>query len=150
MSQPDSNHNPVTPGFRNDRSDAFAGASTGQLVSQISEQLSVLVRDELRLAQLELQQKAKKAGLGAGLFGGAGTLVFYGVGALIAAAILGLAAALPAWLAALIVGVVVLAVAGLLTMGGAKEVRSSTPPIPTEAVTGVKTDVETVKEGLHR
>ncbi len=71
--------------------------------------MSQLVRDELRLAQLEVSGKAKKAGLGVGMFGVAGLLALYGVGALIATAILALAVAMDAWLAALIVAVVLLA-----------------------------------------
>ncbi len=47
----------------------------GDLVRQLSEQLSVLVRDEIRLAQLELTRKGKKAGIGAGLLGGSGLVV---------------------------------------------------------------------------
>jgi membrane protein len=125
-------------------------ASTGELVSELSQLISRLIRDELRLGQLELQQKGKKAGVGVGLFGGAGLLALFGVGALVAAAILGLATVVAPWLAAVIVGAVILLFAGILALTGKKEVSAATPPIPEEAVSGVKSDVETVKEGLHR
>ena len=125
-------------------------ASTGELIARVSDQISSLVRDELRLAQAELSAKGKKAGLGVGLFGGAGVLAWFGVGALVAAAILGLSHAVTGWLAALIVAVVLFAVAGVLALTGKKEVSVATPPIPTEAVAGVKTDIQTVKEGAHR
>ena len=60
-----------------------AEASTAQLVSQMSEQVSTLVRDELALARVEMVEKGKRAGTGAGLLGGAGVLAMYGVGALL-------------------------------------------------------------------
>src|ERR1700735_2332070 len=88
-------------------------ASTGDLVKQLSEQVSRLVRDELRLAQLEMTRKGKQAGVGAGLLGGSGIIALYAVGCLLAAAIIGLATAVAAWLAALIVGVVLLLIAGV-------------------------------------
>lgn len=119
-------------------------ASTGELVAQLSEQTSRLIRDELRLAQLELTAKGKRAGAGAGLFGGAGMFALYGVGCLIAAAILGLAGPVPDWLAALIVGVVLLAVAGIAAIIGKREISSATPPVPEEAVAGLKQDVQTL------
>jgi hypothetical protein len=65
-------------------------ASTGELVSQLSSEVSTLIRDELQLAQAEMTQKTKKAGMGAGLFGGAGLVGLYGIGALVTAAILAL------------------------------------------------------------
>jgi hypothetical protein len=83
--------------------------STGELVKQVSEQISVLVRDELKLAQLEMTRKDKQAGIGAGMLGGGGLIALYGLGCLIACAILALNLALAAWLSALIVGVVLLA-----------------------------------------
>lgn len=125
-------------------------ASLGDLVSQMSEQTSRLIRDELRLAQAEMTAKGKKAGLGAGLFGGAGLFALYGIGALIAAAILGLAGPLPDWLAALIVGVVLLAIAGIAALVGKREVTQATPPLPTEAVAGVKQDVQALKPGTNQ
>jgi hypothetical protein len=125
-------------------------ASTGQLIGQLTEQISRLVRDEARLAQAEVTQKAKKLGVGAGLFGGAGLVAFFGLAALITAAILALALVVPAWLAALIVGVVLLAVAGVLALIGKKDVQKGSPPVPTEAISSIKTDIETVKESARR
>jgi uncharacterized membrane protein YqjE len=124
--------------------------SAGELVSRLSQQLTTLVRDEMRLAQAELTQKGKKAGLGAGLFGGAGVVALYGVGALVAAAIIALSLAVTAWLAAVIVAVVLFIVAGVLALVGKKEVSAATPALPQEAIAGLKTDVATVKESAHR
>jgi nitrate/nitrite transporter NarK len=95
-------------------------------------------------------EKGKKAGIGAGLFGGTGVVALYGVGALITAAIAGLAVVLPVWAAALIVAVVLFIVAGVLALAGKKEIQQATPPLPTAAVSGVKRDIETVKERAHR
>ncbi len=127
-----------------------AEPSLGDLVGQMSEQTSRLIRDELRLAQAEMTAKGKKAGLGAGLFGGAGLFALYGLGALIAAAILGLAGPLPDWLAAVIVGVALLAIAGIAALVGKKKVSQATPVMPAEAVAGIKQDVQALKPGKNR
>ena len=125
-------------------------ASTGQLIGQLTEQISRLVRDEARLAQAEVTQKAKRLGVGAGLFGGAGLFAFFGLAVLIATAVLALALVLPAWLAALIVAVVLFAVAGVLALVGKKDVDKGTPPVPSEAIASTKTDIATVKESARR
>src|SRR5258705_13485045 len=104
--------------------------STAELVKLAAEQISTLVRDELKLAQVELTRKGKRAGAGVGMFGGAGVIAHYGVGALLAAAIIALAAVVPAWLSALIVGVVLLAVAGVLAPLGRAHGRKAVPPLP--------------------
>ncbi|GAA4718022.1 phage holin family protein [Nocardioides conyzicola] len=122
-----------------------AGDSTGELVSRLSQDVSRLVRDELRLAQVEVSGKAKKAGIGAGLLGAAGAIALYGLGVLIATAILALALVVDAWLAALIVGVVLLAVAGIAALIGKKRVAEAAPPVPERAVENVKRDVDAVK-----
>ncbi|GAA2353014.1 phage holin family protein [Dactylosporangium salmoneum] len=136
---------PVTP--VNDR-------STAELVRLASEQISTLVRDELKLAQLELTQKGKRAGVGFGMFGGAGLVALYGVGALLAAVIAALATVMPVWLSALIIGVVLFAVAGLLALLGRGQVRKAGSPVPAETVAGVKADIDTIttsaKHGGHR
>ena len=125
-------------------------ASTGQLVGQLTEQITRLVRDEARLAQAEVTQKAKRLGIGAGLFGGAGLFAFFGLAVLIATAVLALALVLPAWLAALIVAVVLFAVAGALALVGKKDVERGTPPVPSEAIASTKEDIATVKESARR
>jgi membrane protein len=122
----------------------------GQLISDASEQLSRLVRDEMRLAVAELQQKGKRVGVGAGLFGAAGVAAFYGGGALVACLILALSLVLAPWLSALLVGVAVLGVAGIVALVGKKQVQRGTPPVPEEAVSSVKADIQTVKEGFQR
>lgn len=124
-----------------------SGDSIGDLVGQVSEQTSRLIRDELRLAQLELSRKGKQAGIGVGLFGGAGVFALYGTGALVAAAIAGLALVLDLWLAALLVGAALFAVAGVAALVGKREVAAATPPVPDEAIAGVKTDVQVLKTG---
>jgi Putative Actinobacterial Holin-X, holin superfamily III len=127
-----------------------ASASTAELVSQLSNEVSTLIRDELRLAQAEMTQKTKRAGIGVGLFGGSGLVALYGIGALVTAAILGLAVALDPWLAALIVGVALLAIAGVLALTAKSKVSSAGPPVPEQAISGLKADVKTVKESASR
>ncbi len=124
--------------------------STGELVKQMSEQVSTLVRDELKLAQLEMTRKGKQAGIGVGMFGGSGVIALYGVGCLIACAILGISRVLAPWLSALIVGVTLLAVAGIAALAGKSRLQRATPPVPQEAVHSVKTDVEEIKERARR
>lgn len=122
----------------------------GQLVSDATEQITRLVRDEMRLAATELQRKGKRLGVGAGLLSGAGVLAFYGGAALVAALILGLATVLMPWLAALIVGVAVLGVAGVFAVVGKKQVQRAAPLVPEETTASVKVDINTIKEGMHR
>ena len=127
-----------------------ADASTGDLVRRLSTQLSDLVRGELELARAELTEKGKRAGAGAAGFGAAGVVALFGVGALVAAAIAGLATVLDVWLSALIIGAVLLIVAGILALIGRSQVQRATPPVPEQAVAGVKRDVETVNARMHR
>jgi len=120
-------------------------ASVAELLKQLSEQTSRLVRQEMELAKAELQVKGKRAGIGAGMFGGAGIFGLYAVGALTATAILGLATAVAAWLAALIVTVVLGAIAGVLALQGKQKVEQATPPVPEQATESVKEDVQYTK-----
>lgn len=120
--------------------------TTGELLSQLSEQTSTLIRSEMRLAQAEMTQKAKRAGIGAGLLGAGGVIALYGVGTLIATIIIALALLVDLWLSALIVTVVLFVVAGIAALIGKGQVQQATPVAPEHAVANVKRDVETVKE----
>ena len=117
----------------------------GELLKELSEQTTTLVRQELELAKLELTEKGKKAGIGAGMFGGAGIVGFYAVGALTACLILALATAVDGWLAALIVAAVYGAVAGVLALSGKSKVQQAVPAVPEQAVDSVKEDVQWTK-----
>ena len=102
-------------------------------------------RQEVELAKSELTVKGRRAGIGAGMFGGAGLLGLYAVGALVAAAILGLSTAVTPWLAALIVAVMLGAAAGVLALAGKSKVEQATPPVPEQATESVKEDVQWAK-----
>jgi Putative Actinobacterial Holin-X, holin superfamily III len=124
--------------------------STGELVKMMSEQVSVLIRDELKLAQLEMTSKGKQAAFGAGLFGASGVVALYGVGCLLACAIIAISGVVTAWLAALIVGAALLVCAACAALVGKQRLSRATPPVPQEAVASVKADVEEIKERAHR
>lgn len=118
--------------------------STGELLGQLSAQTSRLIRDELRLAQKEMQESAKHAGMGAGLAGAAGVLAVLGLATVIAAAVAALSLVLPVWAAALIMAAVVFAAAGILALVGKKQV-DQVPPPAAAAVDSVKTDITELK-----
>lgn len=122
--------------------------STAELVQRASEQLSRLARDEITLAKAELAEKGKRAGIGAGLFGGAGVLAMYGVGAAIATGVIALDLILPLWLAALIVTVLLFMIAGVLALLGKRQVSKAVPPEPSAAIESVKADVDEVKHAV--
>jgi hypothetical protein len=121
----------------------------GELFRELSQDLTTLVRREMDLAKAELAQKGRRAGIGAGLFGGAGVVGLGAFGALTACFILALAHAMPAWLAALVVTVVYAAVAGLLALQGRTKVQQATPPVPEQTVETVKEDVQWAKTQLR-
>jgi hypothetical protein len=117
----------------------------GELVQDLSRQTSTLIRQEMRLAQVELAEKGRHAGKGAGMFGGAGLVALYGVGALVAAAVLGLATVVEPWIAAAAIGAGLLLIAGVLALTGKKELEEAGPPKPEQALDSVQRDIETVK-----
>ena len=125
-----------------------AEPSLGELMSQLSSQVSRLIRDELRLAEREFQDSAKHAGIGAGLFSVAGLLAFFGAAAVIAAAVAALSLVLAVWAAALIVGAVLFVAAGVAAMVGRGQAREVTPAAP-RTVETVKADIQELKDARH-
>lgn len=123
--------------------------SVAELVTNASEQVSRLVRDEMQLARSELVEKGRHAGMGAGMFGGAGLVVLYGLGALILAAIFGLDVALPLWLSALLIGVALLLVAGLMALIGRRQVKRAMPPVPAAASRSLRKDMDVVTTAVR-
>jgi hypothetical protein len=116
--------------------------SAGELVKQLSEQTATLARQEVELAKAELAVKGRRAGIGAGMFGGAGLFGLFAFASLTAAAILALSTALAPWLSALIVGVAYGAIAGVAALMGKSKVQEAGPPVPEQASESVKEDVQ--------
>jgi Flp pilus assembly protein TadB len=125
-----------------------ADPTVGELMGQLSAQVSRLIRDEMRLAEKEFQESAKHAGIGAGLFSVAGLLAFFGAAAVIAAATAALALLLPVWAAALIVGAVLFLAAGVAALGGRSQAKEVTPAAP-RTVETVKADIQEIKDARH-
>ncbi|MFF3886333.1 phage holin family protein [Streptomyces sp. NPDC001914] len=122
----------------------------GELVQRASQQLTELVRGELRLAQAEMKEKGRRYGRSGGLFGGAGVVGFLTLQALVATAIAGLAVPLPVWAAALIVTAVLAVVAAAMALTGKKQADPAAPPKPEQAIENVKADVAEIKRSAHR
>jgi Flp pilus assembly protein TadB len=125
-----------------------ANPSIGELMGQLSSQVSRLIRDELRLAEKEFQESAKHAGIGAGLFSVAGLLAFFGAAAVIAAAVAALSLVVSVWAAALIVGAVLFLAAGVAALIGRGQAQAVTPAAP-RTVETVKADIQELKDARH-
>lgn len=117
----------------------------GGLVHDLSQQIPGLIRSEMRLAQAEVAEKGKRAGLGIGMFSVAGLLALYAVATLVATAVIGLSYAVPAWAAGLIVAAVLLVGAALVGLAGKHQVAEASPARPEMALEGLKADVATIK-----
>lgn len=119
-------------------------ASAGQLLSQVTEDISTLIRDELQLAKQDLAESGKRVGVGVGMFGLAGTLALYGLGALIATIILAIAEGLEPWIAAGIVTLVLFIAAAIAAVVGKGSV-SKAGDAPHERTESLKADVAAVR-----
>ena len=124
--------------------------STTELLNRLSAQSTELVRKEIELAKVELTEKARHLGVGAGLFSTAGLLALYGLAAAVATAMIALALVLPWWLSALIVTVLLFLAAGIAALAGKKQVQEGTPPTPEHAMASARLDVDEIKEARHR
>ena len=125
-----------------------AEPSLGDLMSQLSSQVSRLIRDELRLAEKEFQESAKHAGIGAGLFSVAGLLAFFGAATFIAAAVAALSLVSAVWASALIVGAVLFVAAGVAALVGRRQAQEVMPAAP-RTVETVKADIQELKDARH-
>ena len=119
--------------------------SVSQLTADLVHQVTALMHDELALAKVEMAEKGKRAGVGAGLSGGSAVAAFFALGCLTACAVAALSLAMPVWLAALIVGLVYLAVAAGMVLAGRKQLRLANPPVPEQTVESLKESVECLK-----
>jgi uncharacterized membrane protein YqjE len=118
---------------------------TGELLRDLSDHTTTLVKQEVELAKAELQEKGKQAGLGAGMFGGAGLFGLGAFAALTACLIAALDQVMEIWLAALVVAVAYAVIAAVLAVTGKQKVKQAVPPVPEQAKDSVKEDMEWAK-----
>jgi uncharacterized membrane protein YqjE len=127
------------------RTDELRDRPVGELLKQLSNETTTLVRQELELAKAEVREKAEKAGPGFGMWGAAGVTAMVAFGSLTAFLILALDGAMPNWLAALIVGLIYAAIAGFLYLRGKRRVQEAGPPVPEQTIETVKEDLQWAK-----
>jgi membrane protein len=132
------------------RDGEVAQASLGELVQRFSQQTATLVRQEMRLAQAELKEKGKRAGIGAGLFGAAGVTALAALGAMVAGLILLVGEAVAMSVSAFLVTAALVLVALVMALVGKKQVAQATPPKPEAAIESVQADVAEIKERVRR
>jgi uncharacterized membrane protein YqjE len=128
-----------------DRGPGLREQPMGELFKKLSDDLSTLVRQELKLAQVEMSEKGKRAGVGLGMFGGAGLLGLLAALTLTACVVAVLSTQMKVWIAALIVTVVYGAAAGVLGLQGKNRVAEAAPLVPEQTVETVKEDVQWAK-----
>jgi len=119
--------------------------SLGELFSELANETTTLVRQEIQLARTEMTQKATQAGKDVGMIGAGGALAYAGLLALIAALIIGLGELIPLWLSALIVGLVVVGVGYMLIQRGLTALKQIDPK-PQQTIQTLQEDKEWVKE----
>ncbi|MFJ9248607.1 phage holin family protein [Streptomyces sp. NPDC101776] len=132
------------------RTDSGAPEPVGDLVHRASQQLSQLVREEMRLAQAEMTEKGRRFGKGGGLFGGAGLMGVLTLQALAATAIAALSLVMDVWAAALIVTAVLAVVTALMAVLGKRQISKASPPAPDQTIDSVKADVAEIREKAQR
>ncbi len=121
----------------------------GELLRQLSQETTLLVRQEIELAKAEMTEKGKRAGLGAGMFGAAGVIALAALGALTACLIFALSKVMDPWAAALVVTFVYAIVAGVLALSGKKKFQQAAPLVPKQTVETVKEDVQWAKSQVR-
>ncbi|WP_327308469.1 phage holin family protein [Streptomyces sp. NBC_01298] len=133
-----------------DRETRASDDSVAVLVSRASQQISALVREEMRLARSEMSHKSKRYGKGGGLFGAAGLLGILALQALAATGIAALALVLPVWASALVIAAVLGLAAAAAALAGKKQIAQAGPPAPEQTIESVKSDLAEIKEKAHR
>jgi hypothetical protein len=134
----------VTTPPPHDRSPQAADTSIGELIGNISNDLSQLFRQEVELAKAEIKQEASKAGKAAGMLGGAGFAGYLAIVLLSFAAVFGLANVMDAGWAALIIAAVWAVIGGVLFVTGRSKLKTI-DPVPHRTVDTLKEDAQWLK-----
>jgi len=126
------------------RADEVSDTSVGELIGNISNDLSQLFRQEVELAKVELKQEAAKAGQAAGMLGGAAFAGYLAVVLLSFALVFALANVMDAGWAALIVAIIWGVIGAVLYSIGRKRIKQ-VDPVPRRTVDTIKEDAQWLK-----
>ena len=119
--------------------------SIGDLFSQLANETSLLIRQEISLAQTEMTQKAVTVGKNIGFLAVGGAIGYIALMAIVAAIIVGLANFIPLWLSALIVGIVIAIVAAILISSAIKSLKKA-DLAPQQTIETLKEDAQWLKK----
>jgi len=119
--------------------------SLGDLFSELASETGTLIRQEVALAQVEMTQKAVKAGKNIGYLVVGGAVAYAALLAIIAALIIILANVIPWWAAALLVGVIIAAAAAVIIMSALNSLKQM-QITPRQTVETVKEDAKWLKD----
>ncbi|GIF38136.1 phage holin family protein [Actinoplanes xinjiangensis] len=134
----------MTTPYRNEPADRVEETSIGEIIGNISDDLSQLFRQEVELAKAEIRQEATKAGKAAGMLGGAGFAGYLAVVLLSFAVVFGLSNVMdPGW-AALIVAIIWGAIGAVLFVNGRKKMKT-VDPVPRRTAETLKEDAQWLK-----
>ena len=123
---------------------AVTEVSVGQLVSEVTSDLSKLMRQEVELAKAEVKEEASRAGKSAGMLGGAGAAGYFALLFVSLAIMFGLAVVMHTAWAALIVAAVY-GVVGVVLYSRGRAGLKTLSPAPTQTVETLKEDVQWAK-----
>lgn len=118
------------------------------VVSEVTSDLTALIREEMALAKLELRQGFTQLANGIAFLVVAAFILNAGLLALVASLVLGLAGAMEVWLSALVVGLVLAAVGAFLMMRGVGNVRNAELK-PDRTLESLRDDAKILKERGH-
>ena len=119
--------------------------SIGELIKDLSRDVSKLVHQEFELARVEMTEKGKRAGVGLGMVGGAAAFALVTLGGSMATIIIVLDLVMPLWLAALLTTAVYGVVAAVLALRGREELKETGAPIPERTRDSIKEDIQWAK-----
>jgi Flp pilus assembly protein TadB len=123
--------------------------SLGELFSELSQETTTLIRQEVNLAKTEMSQKASRVGKDVGFLVAGGAVAYAGLLAVIAGVIALLGLVIPLWLSALLVGLVV-AVAGYFLVRRGLDALKQEDLAPRETIETLKEDKEWAKDQTDR
>ena len=123
--------------------------SLGELFSELSQETTTLIRQEVNLAKTEMSQKASRVGKDVGFMAAGGAVAYAGLLAIISGVIALLALVIPLWLSALLVGLVVAAIGYFLVKRGLDALKQE-DLAPRETIETLKEDKEWAKDHTDR